>query len=66
MTSRPLYTPHDGHTVCGSFALPQLGQRLRAGASNFHAAARWLRVFIFDFFFFGTATLLGLLDAKWA
>jgi hypothetical protein len=29
---------------------------LRAGAPSFHAPARWLRLFIFDFFFLGTAT----------
>ena len=40
----------------GSLALPQRGHTLRAGAPSFHAPARWLRVFIFDFFFLGTAT----------
>ena len=30
---------------------------LRAGAPRRHAPARWLRVFIFDFFFLGTATV---------
>jgi hypothetical protein len=29
---------------------------LRDGADSFHAAAAWLRDFIFDFFFLGTAT----------
>jgi hypothetical protein len=38
-------------------ALPHRGHRLRAGASSFQAAARVLRLFDFDFFFFGTATV---------
>jgi hypothetical protein len=42
------------HTTWGNLALPQRGQRLRAGALSVHAAARWLRVFAFYFFFFGT------------
>jgi hypothetical protein len=37
-------------------AEPQRGQLLRAGALSRHEPARWLAVFIFDFFFFGTAT----------
>src|SRR3954464_12972086 len=53
--TRSLYQPHAGHTVCGSLAAAQRGQMLRAGAPSFHAPARWLRVFIFDFFFLGTA-----------
>jgi hypothetical protein len=36
-------------------ALPQRGQRLRAGALSRQALARRLRVFDFDVFFFGTA-----------
>jgi len=55
-TTRFLYQPHDWQTVCGVFALPQRGQVLRAGASSFQLPARRLRVFDFDFFFFGTAT----------
>src|SRR5690349_20154494 len=39
----------------GRLALPQRGQMLRAGASSCQAAARWLRLFDFDFFFLGTA-----------
>jgi hypothetical protein len=57
MATRFLYQPQDGQTVCGVFALPQRGQVLRGGAPNFHALARWLRVFDLDFFFFGTATM---------
>ena len=57
MTTRFLYQPQDGHTTCGVLAFPQRGQVLRAGALSFHAAARVLRLFDFDFFFFGTATL---------
>ena len=58
--TRFLYQPQVGHTVCGIFALPQRGQVLRAGAPSFHAPARRLRVFDFDFFFFGTATVGSL------
>jgi len=57
MTTRFLYQPHDGHTVWGVFAFPQRGQVLRAGASSFQADARVLRLFDFDFFFLGTATV---------
>ena len=57
MTARFLYQPQDGHTVCGSFAAAQRGQTLRAGAARRHDPARWLWVFIFDFFFLGTATV---------
>ncbi len=57
MTTRFLYQPHDGQTVCGVFALPHRGQVLRAGASSFQADARVLRLFDFDFFFLGTATV---------
>ena len=39
--------------------MPQRGQVLRAGAPSFQAPARWLRLFIFDFFFFGTATAVS-------
>lgn len=41
--------------MCGVLALPQRGQRLRAGTFSFHALARRLRVFDFEVFFFGTA-----------
>ncbi len=54
-TTRSRYQPHDGHTVCGVFALPQRGHRLRAGTLSRQALARRLRVFDFDVFFFGTA-----------
>jgi len=54
--TRFLYQPQALHTVWGNLAAPQRGQRLRDGASSLQAPARWLRVFIFDFFFFGTAT----------
>jgi len=56
IATRSLYQPQAGHTVCGSLAAAQRGHTLRDGAASFHAPARWLRVFIFDFFFFGTAT----------
>ena len=58
--TRFLYQPQVGHTLCGVFAFPQRGQRLRAGASSRQAPARRLRVFDFDFFFFGTATVGSL------
>jgi hypothetical protein len=63
MTTRFLYQPHDGQTVCGSLALPQRGQSLRDGLPSFHAPERRLRDFDFDFFFLGTATVIsGLRD----
>jgi hypothetical protein len=58
--TRSLYHPQVGHTVWGSFAALHRGHTLRDGRSSFHAAARWLRVFIFDFFFLGTATVVSL------
>jgi hypothetical protein len=60
MAVRFLYQPHEGHTVCGSLALPHRGHTLRAGASSFHAPARRLRDFDFDFFFFGTAIVVSI------
>ncbi len=42
--------------------MPQRGQTLRAGAPSFQAPARWLRLFIFDFFFFGTATAVSTIS----
>ncbi len=56
MTTRLRYHPQFGQTVCGVLALAQRGQVLRAGAASFQLPARRLRVFDFDFFFFGTAT----------
>jgi len=58
--TRPLYQPQVPHTVCGIFAALQRGQVLREGASRRHAEARRLRVFIFDIFFLGTATVVSL------
>lgn len=55
MATRPLYQPHAEHTVCGMRALPQRGQVECAGAASFQFAARRLRPFIFEVFFFGTA-----------
>ena len=55
MTTRFLYQPQVWHTVCGNLAAAQRGQVLRDGALRRHEPARWLWVFIFDFFFFGTA-----------
>ena len=57
MTTRFLYQPQLGHTVCGVLAFPHRGHVLRAGAPSFQAPARRLRDFDFDFFFFGTATV---------
>jgi hypothetical protein len=59
MATRFLYHPHVGQTVCGCLALPQRGQVARDGAASFQAPARRLRVFDFDFFFFGTAIVLS-------
>jgi hypothetical protein len=56
MATRFLYQPQALQTVWGSFAEPQRGHKLRDGAANFQAPAMWLRPFIFDFFFLGTAT----------
>ncbi len=64
MAERFLYQPQDGQTVCGSLALPHRGQTLRAGALSFHAPARWLRDFDFDFFFFGTAIVVSTLRCE--
>ena len=55
MAWRSRYQPQVPQTTWGVLAAPQRGHTLREGAPSFHAAARWLRVFIFDFFFFGTA-----------
>jgi hypothetical protein len=38
-------------------AAPHRGQTLRAGTASFQLPARRLRVFDFDFFFLGTATV---------
>jgi hypothetical protein len=57
MATRSLYQPQEGHTVCGNLAAEHRGQTLRDGADNFQLPARRLRVFDFDFFFFGTATV---------
>lgn len=54
--TRFLYHPQVLQTVWGTLADPHRGHRLRDGAANFHAPAMWLRPFILDFFFFGTAT----------
>ena len=62
--TRSLYQPQVGHTVCGSLAVPQRGHMLRDGASSFHAPARRLRVFDFDFFFLGTAIVLSGSDER--
>ena len=43
----------------GNLAAEQRGQMLRAGADNRQLLARRLRVFDFDFFFFGTATAVS-------
>jgi hypothetical protein len=54
MAVRPLYQPQLPHTVWGSFADEHRGHELADGARRRHAAAMWLRPFIFDFFFLGT------------
>jgi len=57
--TRFLYHPHEGHTVWGRLEAPHRAHTLREGAESFHAEARPLRVFDFDFFFLGTATALS-------
>ena len=54
MAWRPWYQPQLPHTTWGSLAEPQRGHTERAGTLSVHADARWLRVLLFDFFFFGT------------
>jgi hypothetical protein len=58
--TRPLYQPQVPHTVWGSFAAWQRGQVLRDGAPRRQFEARRMRVFDFDFFFLGTATVVSL------
>ncbi len=58
--TRPLYQPQVPHTVWGSFVAEQRGQVLRAGADRRQFDARRMRVFDFDFFFLGTATVVSL------
>jgi hypothetical protein len=55
MAWRLWYQPQVPHTTWGTFAAEQRGQMLRAGAASFQFAARRLRDFIFEVFFFGTA-----------
>jgi hypothetical protein len=57
MAWRPWYHPQLAHTTCGNFTASQRGQVLRAGGSSVHADARRLRLFDFDVFFLGTATV---------
>jgi hypothetical protein len=57
--TRPLYHPQVGHTVWGCLAEPHLGHMLRDGVASFQAPARRLRLFDFDFFFFGTAIVVS-------
>jgi hypothetical protein len=49
--------------MCGNLALPQFGQRLRAGADNVQFDARRLRLLALLVFFFGTAIAGSC--AKW-
>ncbi len=58
--TRPLYQPHVPHTVWGIFVAEQRGHVLRAGAERRQFDARRMRVFDFDFFFLGTATVVSL------
>jgi len=60
MATRPLYQPQVPHTVCGNLAAAQRGQVLRDGAERRQLEARRMRVFDFDFFFLGTATVVSL------
>ena len=58
--TRPLYQPQVPHTVWGSLVAAQRGHVLRAGADRRQFDARRMRVFDFDFFFLGTATVVSL------
>ncbi len=58
--TRPLYQPQVPHTVCGILAAAQRGHVLREGALRRQLEARRMRVFDFDFFFLGTATVVSL------
>lgn len=60
IATRPLYQPQVPHTVWGSLAAWQRGQVLREGADRRQLDARRMRVFDFDFFFLGTATVVSL------
>jgi|GEM_PF-1924695 len=46
--------------MCGRLAAPQRGQLLREGAMRRQFEARRIRVFDFEVFFFGTATVVSL------
>ena len=59
MATRSLYQPQVGHTVCGSLALPQRGQTLRAGRRASRRRRGGCAVFDFDFFFLGTAIVVS-------
>jgi hypothetical protein len=58
--TRPLYQPQVPHTVWGNLAALQRGHVLRDGATRRQLEARRMRVFDFDFFFLGTATVVSL------
>ncbi len=64
MATRPLYHPHAPHTVWGSLTALQRGQVLREGASRRQLEARRIRVFDFDIFLLGTATVVSLVSGK--
>jgi len=55
-----LYQPQLPHTTWGSLADWHRGQVLREGAPRRQLDARRMRVFDFDFFFLGTATVVSL------
>ncbi len=55
MAWRPAYQPQLPQTRWGNLASEHRGQELRDEERSFHAAARRLRVFDFEVFFFGTA-----------
>ena len=60
--TRPLYQPQLPHTTWGSLADWHRGQVLRDGAPRRQLDARRMRVFDFDFFFLGTATVVSLVS----
>ena len=54
-TCRPAYQPQLAHARWGNLTAPQRGHKLRGELAIRQAAARRLRVFDLDVFFFGTA-----------
>lgn len=54
---RPLYCPHEEHTMCGTLITPQLGHVDFGDALSVHALATRLRVADCGDFLFGTGMI---------